>query len=137
MPHNAVYSTSIDLHSQKLFVTLEPLRNEGQDALRPGGSIRHARLRELESYWRNAPDDITIRKADDLFARAEEVGDAYGPVQPKAMLARATLDLDIEGVERPHRVSLRPPHTVTFESPADASQVLAWLEERSYVKRDA
>jgi len=126
----------MDLQSETSFYTLYPLLKLGRDSLQPFGAVRRARLCGLQTHYENAPDDITIRKADDLFERAEDLGDEYGPIEAKATLDCATLDLEMDGSERPRRVVIRPPNSITVEFQQDVSRILAWLERgRFRVKR--
>ena len=127
MPDSTPHPTSIELQSDTSWYTLEPLRTEGRDALQPVPGIRKITLREIEIHWQNAPDDITIRKADDLFERAAALADEYGPIAAKATLARATFDLEMENSTRPHKLSIRPPDRITVESRAEAGPILRWL----------
>ncbi len=127
MPPPTILSGPVDLQTDTSWYTLEPLRTEGPDALRPTPGIRKITLREIESHWPNAPDDITIHKADDLFGETAAAADPYGPILAKATLTRATFDFELEGSPRPHKVSICPPDHVTVECRADANPIRAWL----------
>jgi len=122
------HTRRIELRSDTSWYTLEPLRTEGRDALQLIPGIRKIRLRELEIRWRNAPDDITIRKADDLFERAAAVASPYGPIPAKAILARATFDLELENSTRPLTLTILPPDTIIVGSCAEVNRSKRLLE---------
>jgi len=123
------HPTPIELQTDTSWYTLEPLRADGQDALLLIPGIRKITLREIELPWQNPPDDITIHKADNLFERAAAVADQHGPIRAKAILTRATFDLELENSERPLRLTIRPPDTIIIESRADADAIRRWLEK--------
>lgn len=75
--------------------TLEPLRDQGPDALIPPQTdqIRQIILREIEVHWPNANHDVTIARSDNLFDPADPGGPARQPIPAAGTLARATFDL--------------------------------------------
>ena len=137
MQHNSqtpgTNSTSAS-SGEKLILTLEPLLNEGQTALAPDilAGITHIALSQVELLWHNAFNEVTIRKADDLFACAAQDGQYYDAIPKEAELIRATLDIQFAGFAHPHAVDIAPPSTLTLQDPDDAERILPLLSRRGF-----
>jgi hypothetical protein len=119
---------------EKLTLTLEPLRTDGQAALAPDTSagIVYIALCKVVLLWHNAFNEVTIRQADDLFACAAKNGRFYDPIPKGADLAQATLDIQFAESPEPHTLDIIPPHSLTFQNPADAPRLLPLLARRGF-----
>lgn len=125
---------SCDSAGAKLNVTLIPLLSKGQAALAPDATmgILTIVLRQVVLLWHNAFNEITIRKADDLFACAASNGKYYDPIPKGAELIQATLDVQFADAAEPHAVDIAPPHTLTLQHPQDAPRILLLLARRGF-----
>ena len=123
-----------DSSSPSHIYTLEPLLAEGQAALalHPADTISGATLTATVVVWHNAFNEVTIRKADDLFACAAMNGHCYDPIPKGAELAQATLELQFTDKIGPSTIQILPPHTLNLRDPAEAPRVLAWLRRRGF-----
>ncbi len=115
-------------------VSLAPLQASGQASLSPdlGAGIIHMALTELQTACRNAFNEVTIRKADDLFACAAKSGRFYDLVPKGGELVHATLRVRYVESPIPRAVKLAPPHTLIFENPQDAARLLPLLTQRGF-----
>ena len=119
------------------YLTLAPLRSEGPAALVPdetSGVVR-AVLIQTAQRWHNAFNEVTIRKADDLFACAAQDGPYYDAIAKGAELIEATIDFYFTDRSGPHPVELHPPHTLIVTDPAEAPPVVAFLARRGFLAR--
>ena len=114
-------------------LTLEPLREQGPDALDPGGvpGIVRITLCEIRIIHHNGQCHTRTCEADDLF-HAE--GDAEPRRVPRAgRLTRATLRVQFADSTTPRLVVLCPPQTVQLMQVEDEGLVRQWLERRGFV----
>jgi hypothetical protein len=118
----------------ELILTLTPLATQGEAALAPDLSlgILTIVLRKVSSAWHNAFNEITTRKADDLFACAARSGGYYDLIPKGADLTAATLDIIFEHSPEPHFVEIIPPNTLKVQKPADVPLLLAFLARRGF-----
>jgi hypothetical protein len=117
-----------------LTLTLDPLLSDGQAALAPdiSAGITHIALRQVVVLWHNAFNEVTIRKADDLYACAAKEGKYYDPIPKGGDLIEATLDIQFAGLRGPHAVDITPPHTLKLQDPRDAPRILPLLARRGF-----
>lgn len=115
--------------------SLAPLAAEGRDALKPDAQAGIARvaLAQLDLGWENEFHEITIKCADDLFntLKAEEGLD--NPIPPGAHPTRAVLKVHFEKSPGPHFVEIRPPATIIYQDPQDASCLLPYLRKNKFL----
>jgi hypothetical protein len=118
----------------ELNLTLYPLLDAGQTALAPDREtfVLNIALTRVVLRWRNAFNEMTIRKADDLFACAAVNGNYYDPVPKGADLVQATLSVQFSDAAEPRTVDIIPPHTLTLQNPADAPRILRLLARRGF-----
>jgi hypothetical protein len=120
--------------SERRGYTLAPLLTDGPEALLthdiPG--INRIVLREVEMAWDNDNQEVTIRKAKDLFATAQaQNARRAGHVNPPR-LVRASFDVYFGESTKPRKVQIRPPSTVQIGRYCDARRVREWLSKRGF-----
>jgi hypothetical protein len=120
--------------SERRGYTLAPLLTDGPEALFthdiPG--INRIVLREVEMAWDNDNQEVTIRKAKDLFATAQaQNARRAGHVNPPR-LVRASFDVYFGESAKPRKVQVRPPSTVQIGRYCDARRVHDWLSKRGF-----
>ncbi len=115
------------------WLTLEPLRTDGPDALDAQGiaGIVKITLREIEVAWDNLYQEVMIRRADDVFECAAVGGD-YDPIPRSGRLTHAVVEVQFADSAEPRRVEIRPPNTLKFERASDAETVGGWLAARGF-----
>lgn len=120
--------------SLSLRVSLAPLLTHGQAALAPdlASGILKMVLSQIILLWHNAFNEVTIRRADDLFACAAREGRLDDPIPKGAELVQATFDVQFIDSPKPHAVNLAPPNSVTFQNPEDAPRLLPLLARRGF-----
>jgi hypothetical protein len=117
---------------EETFVTLEPLRKNGPDALDRAGipEIANTRLRGLEITAENAFHEVNSHEADDLFrcAAAED----KPAIPATGTITAATFEFEFTDSPQPRRVIVRVPDIITLERPEDAPLILRWLEKHGF-----
>ena len=115
-------------------ITLCPLLAHGQAALAPdlAAGVLKVALAQIVVSWHNAFNEITIRRADDLFACAARDGRFYDLIPKGAELVQATLNVQLAESPGPHLVNLTPPHTLAFQDAQDAARILPLLTRRGF-----
>ena len=116
-------------------LTLSPLSAPGRASLAPDPSLGISRvsLVELAKRWPNAFNQVTIRRADDLFACAELARAGCDALPQGAEAIEATLEFECAGAPEPRRVTLKPPRTLVLEPPGDNQWVLDFLVRRGFL----
>jgi len=106
-------------------LTLEPLRAEGPEALAAPDipDFSGATLREIEIAWENLQQEVTIKRAADLF----KTSDGSDPIPRSGSLTRAVLDLHFSRAQKPHKLEIVPPNTLKLDHPADSPAVVRLL----------
>jgi hypothetical protein len=127
---------SLQLFTVKGLFTLNPLLELGPDALAPDPSsgIVRVNLIMLFILSRNAFNEATIRRADDLFACAANSGRYYDPIPKGGGLAEAGLDILYEDSPEPRSIDIVPAHTLRLRDLADAPRILLFLAKRGFQK---
>jgi hypothetical protein len=82
--------------------------------------------------WHNAFNEITIRRADDLFACVAMNGHCYDLIPKGGDFTQATLELQFTDKLGPSTIQIIPPHTLILHDPTEAARVVAWLAERGF-----
>jgi len=120
--------------SERQGYTLAPLLTDGPEALNTHdvSGVERIVLREVEWATDNDNAEVTIRKANDLFAtkaarRFPRPGTAATP-----RLARALFDFYFSDSSKPQRVQVRPPGTVHVGHHCHARLVHRWLTKRGF-----
>lgn len=113
--------------SERKNYTLDPLRQEGRDALDVSDvqGISKIVLREFELAWPGAFKDGVIRKSEDVFTSAEERKTLAIP--ESGQLVRAVFDVYFGDNPKPRKVALRPPNLLKLGRHCDAALVQRWL----------
>lgn len=113
--------------------TLEALREYGEAALSCGDfeEIRGVRLTELSLFNGGIHNEVTIRKATDLFGLFE-LNQEDIPTEPR--LAAATMKISLIGRRYEKTITLRPPNVAIYRRGNDGGVLDAWLEQRGFVK---
>lgn len=114
--------------------TLEPLREEGADALDVAGvdGIQKIVLREIELAWPNPREGRTVRQGADLFAPAAE-GESLDDLLPRpARLARAGFDVVFPCSTKARPVEIRLPNVLKVGRHCDARALDEWLCRRGF-----
>jgi hypothetical protein len=111
-------------------VTLDPLRNDGPDALETHDipDFSDVVLRELEVTCDNINAEVIIKRAANLFKTA---GDP-APVPNRGDLTRGVLDLHRPNQQKPNKLEIVPPATVKLSDPADAPAVVKLLKKKHF-----
>ncbi len=106
-------------------LTLDPLRADGPEALAAADipDFSGATLREIEIAWENLQEEVTIKRAADLFKTA----DGSDPIPRSGKLIRAILDLHFSRAQKPHKLEIVPPDTLRLDHPADSHAVVRLL----------
>ena len=112
--------------------TLEPLRQEGEDALSADGidGLDRVVLRELEVAWENYQNEVTIRVADDLFHSTSPEGS--GPIPRGGRLRRAVFDFQFRDSSKPRSVEIRLPNVLKLGRHCDLRAVHGWTRRNSF-----
>jgi hypothetical protein len=116
-------------------ITLEPLREQGPDAITAAGipEIKATTLRELHTICDNLDCDSYIRVADDLFADGS-ADDGYHDLFPRACsITKAVLDFYFAGSAKPRSVTLSPRDNIITQNPSDAEIVQQWAMLHGFV----
>jgi hypothetical protein len=123
-----------DLADLNIFLNFDPLLSGGPAALAPDleASVQSMALSGVYLRWPNAFNEITIRKADDLYACAAAHGHYYDPIPKGADLIRAAFNVQFIDAARPRAMEIIPPHTLALEDPADAPRILQLLARRGF-----
>ena|SRR5579859_824744 len=118
-------------------VTLAPLLDRGQSALAPDSAagVLRISLSQIVLLWHNAFNEVTIRKADDLFACAARGGRYYDPIPKGAELVQATFEVRFADCPEPHAFNIAPPYTLTLQNPEDAARLVPLLVRRGFRMR--
>lgn len=113
--------------SERRAYTLDPLRDDGPDALnaRGVGNIERIQLVETEIHFGGEFENVEIRKSKDIFAAAKAEG--REPFPPRGKLVRAGFDVSFKGVAKPRKVQLRPPNVLKLGRYCDAVAIQEWL----------
>jgi hypothetical protein len=116
-------------------ITFQPFTAAHQAALAPNPAlgIVRATLTRIGHRWHNAFNEVTIRKADDLFACAAQDGAFYDLVPKGAEITELTLELQFAESPEPHLVELKAQHGVMVQDPRDLERVLPFLVRRGFV----
>lgn len=118
--------------SERKTYTLDPLRDDGADALDvsdvPG--IKQIVLREIEVAWTGQFGDSIIRKSTDIFESAA-AREAVA-IPENGRLVRAVFDVTFEDSDKPRKVHLRPPNILKLGRHCDAALIQRWLNLRGF-----
>ncbi|HEV2391944.1 MAG TPA: hypothetical protein VG146_06230 [Verrucomicrobiae bacterium] len=114
--------------------TLEPLRNEGPDALDAAGldGIERIVLREIEIDWGGGFARRTIRMANDLFGSAAAANPPEEAIPKDGRLARAAFEILFRDCRKPRAVQIRLPNHLKVGRHCDAQRVELWLTRRGF-----
>jgi hypothetical protein len=117
-------------------VTLQPFTDLGPAALPADDALGIVRvtLTRVDQRWNNAFNEVTIRKAEDLFACAARDGACFEPAPKGAVLAEAALEIQFIELPEPHQVTLKPPHSLLVEHPADFARVVEYLSKNGFIR---
>jgi hypothetical protein len=120
-----------DYFADRLAYTLEPLRQQGQDALRSDGleGISKITLRELEVFSDNGNDHYEVHGATDLFARGEF---AERAIPLAGRLTRAVFEFQFLGCPRKRPVQISPPNVLKLGRHCDARTVDDFFCQRGF-----
>jgi len=120
--------------SGETYLTLEPIRADGPDAIDPAGipEITGTRLCHLEITADNSFHEITIHQADDLFRCADAEGPLLTPIPAAGIITAATFVVEFADSPEPRRVTIRLPDTILLDRPTDAPAVFRWLEKHRF-----
>jgi len=131
LPHQTRTDSNSAAAESSFVYDLKALREEEFSAFAatPGSGIAEVALLEVQLDSDNAYHEKTICAADNLFDCGKSLGEAHPVLLGKGKLARAVFDIRFEDSDRPHKLCICPPNQITFESPADAPRILAWLEK--------
>ncbi len=112
--------------------TLEPLRRDGIDALRPtrDSGIEGIGLREVELFFNDGCKDTVVRKSEDLFLSAMRRKKRVIPDTGK--IVRAMFDIRFTGATRSRWIELRPPNSLRLGRHCDAGSLDIWLSDRGF-----
>lgn len=118
--------------SERKTYTLDPLRDEGVDALDvsdiPG--ITRIVLREIEVAWPGEFADSIVRMATDIFESAAARNATAIPESGR--LVRAVFDVTFGDSNKPRKVQLRPPNVLKLGRHCDAALIQRWLNQRGF-----
>jgi hypothetical protein len=133
MPSNEPPTTS-NPNPDPYIYTLDPHRTEGADALASNDTpgITKIILREVEVTFDNALHDTTIRRSDNLLDPTLADPPLPNPIPPAGTLTQAALDIHLDGDTSPHRVRIRPPHSLKLNPSRNPKLLLSWLEKRGF-----
>jgi hypothetical protein len=112
--------------------TLEPLRENGADALACGDieGIESIVLTEVHFAWGGAQGEVEIRKASDVFAALE----ARGRTMPEeARIIKAVFRVKFEDSKTPRSVKIRPSNIAEYTRDSDADLLERWLQLRGFI----
>lgn len=120
--------------SERKAYTLEPLRTVGVDALDVAGieGLSRIVLREYEVAFDTGHEEVLIRKADDIFAAAEDSRFGRDAIPTGGRLVRAGLDVYFGACKKPRTVQVRTPNTLKLGRHCDAHLVYRWLTAREF-----
>lgn len=112
--------------------TLEPLQLRGRDALncRNIYGLETIRLREIQWAWDGAFQHVETHRAADLFL-AFAVRDLAIPRE--ATITKAVFEVRLTGIEKPRKLSIRPPNTASFERGEEAALIEQWLRDQEFI----
>ena len=115
-------------------ISLCPLLAHGQAALAPdlAAGVLKVALCQIVVAWHNAFNEITIRRADDLFACVTRDGRVYDLIPKGADLVQATLSVQLADSPGPHLINITPPRTLAFQNAQDAARLLPLLTRRGF-----
>ncbi|HLH53239.1 MAG TPA: hypothetical protein VKY92_06440 [Verrucomicrobiae bacterium] len=119
-------------------VTPRPSCGSLEAALAPAPERGIARVTLIQVWlrWRNAFNQVTIRRADDLLACAELEGGLYDLMPKGAEIIGVILEFDFADNRMPQLVELRSPDVVRVPCPEDVERVLAFLTERGFITQN-
>jgi hypothetical protein len=136
--YNAVFGRRLcgdDVHfSERKAYSLEPLRDDGPDALDTDGipGIKRVVLREIEMAWDNGYNETVIRRNDDIFAAAEAADPARPAIPQGARLVRAAFDFYFGDPSKPRKVQIRMPNVLKLPRHCDAALIHEWISARGF-----
>ena len=88
-------------------------------------------MREIAIAWETFPHELTIRKADDVFA-CPDADARYDPIPKTGTLIYAVFDCVFPDSPKPRPVEIHPPRTLKLSRPADAKALQPWLSKRGF-----
>ena len=112
-------------------VTLQSLRTEGPDTLKPNdvASLSRVALQKIKVKGDSATNEVLTREADDLFASPEPADDLI----PPGKIISASIALYFNGAMAPHKVKLTSAGRIKLSNPADAIPVACWLSTTRFL----
>jgi len=140
----ALYREKLGLHffgdaqrfAERAKYTLEPLREDGEDALVCSDidGIDAIRLKEIQFFWGGSENEVEIRKASDIFAvlKRKQRG-----LPAKVALSSAKFDVKFTDSKTPRTVAIRPSNVASYTRDADAGAVEQWLQRRGFARQVA
>ena len=113
--------------------TLEPLRNNGKQALvcTDIDGMDWVTLKELRFFWGGEYKEIEIRKADDLLAAFEKKSRT---IPDKVPIIRASFQVKFSDAKNPRMVTIRPGNITEYTRDDDARIVEEWMRERKFIR---
>ena len=110
---------------------LEPIRSRGPAALDTTGCPRilKAILRELQVVWENTMRESITLSSLNLFASTQGSPGGNQRIPSTGNLTVAKFDLYLEGHDRPHWFTVRPPHTVQAQFQEDLPTINHLLQK--------
>jgi hypothetical protein len=112
--------------------TLEPLREDGEDALQvePGSGIDRIVLTELEVRTDDEHEAVLRWQAKDLFAYAQATG--VPAIPNRGRLVAAAFQVHFTGQSKPSKVVVRAGNRLRLTRHCDAAAVHRWLTARGF-----
>ncbi|HEV2394190.1 MAG TPA: hypothetical protein VG146_17695 [Verrucomicrobiae bacterium] len=129
--HDSDQGTNPAYPCANLTLTLDPLHNQGSDALAmlPADPFAAAKLCELEMYWDNSLSQVTTKQANDLF---HPHGMPPGRIPKGANLTSASIHFQSKDVAQSFIAKIRPPHTISTRPATDTKTLCRWLQNHHF-----
>jgi hypothetical protein len=116
-------------------ITLEPLREQGPDAITPAGipNLDSVVFTSTHLLWDNLSHEVHARVADNLFD-VYSADDGYQDLFPlSCIITEATFDFYFADSPTPRSVTIRPHDGTILERQSDAEIVHRWAALHGFV----
>jgi hypothetical protein len=124
-------------HDENKFVfvekyTLEPLKKDGQSALKCGDvdGIESVRLREIEYGWDGAFDHVETHRAEDLFRALIILNRS---VEQTVQIRKAVFKIKLDGEKKPRTLTIKAGNKSGYNRGEEATMIEDWLRLRKFV----